>query len=979
MPAAVVWQTDPAAARRLAIRSSQPLLIYATAPGSPGCILQDEAFEDKAAADALSGWVCLRLDITQYQEEALRLELMGAPSLRASTVLGKVVAQQDGYMPAAQAATWLAEARRKAVSLVEEAGKALSVSGTLKEAEVAALVDLLADRQPEVREAAIERLAREPEQSAGSIVKLFLEAGLGARLSCLEILKVWQAPVGDVDPWRPETIEQASGALSQWLARGTFALGLPTRAELDKDFEILLEGDEERAAGAMVRLARAGSDLLSEVRQRLANETRDVPRERLTMLRYRLVMPARLVREQPAILLSLVSSVPAERARAVEMLDKRGGTELEALLLELFQDPDPLVRELALRALRRACGASANKTLAELLADPQPNVRAQVLKELAQSPSAATVKILAEYVKTEADEDLVVHAVRAVSASKSIAAAKVLVSLAGHSSWQVRSEIVEALGKYRWIGSSGKMPPDAAEAIRKLLADSDSFVASKAVEAVKESRIEAQAELAAVAERMPEIAPDALTTMATSEEGRAKAVPFLRKFTKHADAAVRAAALEALVECTQTNIAEELRAAFQDADTRVRQAAASSVSVMVSRAKTVPAEIADAWRGPLENLLSAEEPRERCAGAAALVSMKITEKALPVLKDVAKDHADLAADVAECLQYLRWEQRKELFEHLISLDLSETAYQATIEGLAEKPTRDAAPYLWAQVDKDQRALGSLSVVQSAILRIHLGEDGVWNREKRSPEGVKLLAEESIKRLDAADERIRMLALSLLCVASANQAIEKAESYFAAAETSPIMRRNALAVLMLFKPRAQPDRAVTACSSEDDELMMLGLGFLAEGSSCSECQNLQAGEDMLYVQRTEAPEYKPAKPPKSLTPEVLTPLLSKKQPYVRACAAYLLARLGDAGAIRTLAAAWRESQGSTARNLLTDAITTLNDDASTPFLEELYNSMDKEEDSSEIREFYWKIRDMKGPKVLALRKKMRDEVGMEKLR
>jgi hypothetical protein len=49
------------------------------------------------------------------------------------------------------------------------------------------------------------------------------------------------------------------------------------------------------------------------------------------------------------------------------------------------------------------------------------------------------------------------------------------------------------------------------------------------------------------------------------------------------------------------------------------------------------------------------------------------------------------------------------------------------------------------------------------------------------------------------------------------------------------------------------------------------------------------------------------------------------------------------------------------------------------LEEIYRTYQPDEDAYRIREFYWTIRSMTGPSVLQLRKRIRDEVGMERLR
>ena len=56
---------------------------------------------------------------------------------------------------------------------------------------------------------------------------------------------------------------------------------------------------------------------------------------------------------------------------------------------------------------------------------------------------------------------------------------------------------------------------------------------------------------------------------------------------------------------------------------------------------------------------------------------------------------------------------------------------------------------------------------------------------------------------------------------------------------------------------------------------------------------------------------------------------------------------------------------------------MDDDSNTPILADIYGSFDKQD--YDIKRFYWTIRSMHRPKILALRKKVRDEVGMERLR
>ena len=132
--------------------------------------------------------------------------------------------------------------------------------------------------------------------------------------------------------------------------------------------------------------------------------------------------------------------------QAAQELAARAAAAEEPLLLELFGDADPLVREASLKALHAPGGERVSEALIRLLDDPEPNVRAAVLKQLAESPAASIVSTVAKYAAGEQDADLLVHAVRLLRATGGKATADSLMKLLEHASWRVRAEAAEALG-----------------------------------------------------------------------------------------------------------------------------------------------------------------------------------------------------------------------------------------------------------------------------------------------------------------------------------------------------------------------------------------------------------------------------------------------------------------------------------------------------------------------------------------------------
>ena len=120
------------------------------------------------------------------------------------------------------------------------------------------------------------------------------------------------------------------------------------------------------------------------------------------------------------------------------------------------------------------------------------------------------------------------------------------------------------------------------------------------------------------------------------------------------------------------------------------------------------------------------------------------------------------------------------------------------------------------------------------------------------------------------------------------------------------------------------------------------------------------------------------PPAELDSGLLSPFLTDPDDATAAYAAYLLARNKDPQGLDALIARWQEHKDSEeARELVYEAIAFLNSADHVHILEDIYATF--AEHRYRVRPFYWAIRPMTGDKVLRLRKKIRDDVGMDLLR
>ena len=369
----------------------------------------------------------------------------------------------------------------------------------------------------------------------------------------------------------------------------------------------MLKGDSDTAAAIRQRLARHGKGLLPEVYARLKESATDQQRERLVALRYDLVASGSLSLRWPQGIERLSATDAALRHKAVGELQALAAADDQPLLLELFSDPDPLIREVALRALQKVGGSGATSALVQLLDDPEPNVRAAVLKQLSENPQPALVEKIGEYVSKEKDPDLVVHAIRVLRESKSSVALKSLIGATTHSSWRVRAEATESIGKV--LGNSHGTPSggdllDVAAARKAVLArldDEDGFVVSRAIEGLPSDAMAGAIDpLLKAAARFPELTLPAVSVLVRSSAPKDKVFTHLHEFLRRQEPAVRAAAAAGLVMMEDERAADDIVLALKDSAPEVRLATANAIYGHLSEKRPRMYQLRQQARQPFE-------------------------------------------------------------------------------------------------------------------------------------------------------------------------------------------------------------------------------------------------------------------------------------------------------------------------------------------------------------------------------------------
>jgi thiol-disulfide isomerase/thioredoxin len=191
------------------------ILVRVGAPWCGWCRRLDKEIDRPAVQQELVGWTLVLLDADENQEEVSRLSVGPIPALRILNTSGRTVRSHDGFLPADKLIRWLRNDDREPLA---EAAIEIEVP-ELQPATLGQLVKLLSHRDPTTRETASKRLVSNRQLAGVEVAKSFAQGKLAQRLSSLQILQQWQAPIQGLDPWQPQTItEDRLKSLQDWAA-----------------------------------------------------------------------------------------------------------------------------------------------------------------------------------------------------------------------------------------------------------------------------------------------------------------------------------------------------------------------------------------------------------------------------------------------------------------------------------------------------------------------------------------------------------------------------------------------------------------------------------------------------------------------------------------------------------------------------------------------------------------------------------------
>ncbi len=198
---------------------------------------------------------------------------------------GREVARKSGPVEVAALVRWLNSGRKLAIHEPDEV--LVSVEAPTR-TEIKELIESMADSSPEIREIAIERMAIFPEKTRPAAVDALRGGNLATRLSLIDLLNRWQAPIEGIDAWDMTSLTDARAeSLKKWcetpveeLSKALETVTPEQLANANEQLDRFLK-DSGEISRLLPAFSRYGKHLLPQVYRRFGQTDSDDQRQRL--------------------------------------------------------------------------------------------------------------------------------------------------------------------------------------------------------------------------------------------------------------------------------------------------------------------------------------------------------------------------------------------------------------------------------------------------------------------------------------------------------------------------------------------------------------------------------------------------------------------------------------------------------------------------------------------------------------------------
>ena len=373
---------------------------------------------------------------------------------------------------------------------------------------------------------------------------------------------------------------------------------------------------------------------------------------------------------------------------------------------------------------------------------------------------------------------------------------------------------------------------------------------------------------------------------------------------------------------------------------------------------------------------------ERFAAARCL-SMLGNAEAIPyVLKELSE--SDQLAVTKNLLTTWPWELRRSLFQRLQSLAATSRDRLDVANVMAEDQDPRTAPEIWRLLADEHWSISD-AVLMFQPLWLAYSEKLYYEVSDIGADLIGQMNRDSREMIVEGKHWQPLLGLLIQNYTESEEIGELARQIVA--DTSrPVDLRSAAFHFQLIaqKPTAGLQSAYDALKSGEPRLASIALKYLALGND-----EIATGPGGFHI-RTQAvsrsyssddtPSPIVLSPPEGLMVEMLQPYLAGPSAEDAIYASHLMSLVNNFDGLPRLIDHWKiNADDLSAQKLLYQAIAFSNDPKQIPVLQELYETMSLALYSRNMADFYWTIRTMTGPEIMALRKRIRDEQGAHKLR
>ncbi len=181
----------------------RPILVILGAEWCGPCKQLEEELGQPIAESIFQKWVVVKVDIDEEVALAKEWQVNAVPAFRILGLDQEIAASIEGYGGLKKLQAWLAD---NFDSANPSTLRLLRNDNPVDAKLVSELISMLRDRKPSKRKLITEKLAKNRMLAAGPLIEVLSAGNLSQKISALEILDKWSAPIAGLDPWEPDTM-----------------------------------------------------------------------------------------------------------------------------------------------------------------------------------------------------------------------------------------------------------------------------------------------------------------------------------------------------------------------------------------------------------------------------------------------------------------------------------------------------------------------------------------------------------------------------------------------------------------------------------------------------------------------------------------------------------------------------------------------------------------------------------------------------